>query len=61
MPIYEYECKKCKHVKEIVMRIVDEPPRTMVCPKCKGEMKKIISQTSFILKGRGWADDGYSS
>lgn len=59
MPVYEYECRECKKVFEVQQRISDDP--LTQCPECEGEVKKIISMTSFQLKGGGWYADGYSS
>ncbi|MCH7869272.1 MAG: zinc ribbon domain-containing protein [Myxococcales bacterium] len=60
MPIYEYQCKKCDHEFEREQRITADPIKT--CPKCKARrVKKLISQTSFVLKGGGWYNDLYSS
>jgi putative FmdB family regulatory protein len=60
MPIYEYLCEKCKHEFEAEQRITDAPIRT--CPKCRArKVKRLISQTSFVLKGGGWYSDLYSS
>ena len=57
MPIYEYECQACKNVIEKWQSLSDQPLNT--CPTCAGTMKKIISQSSFQLKGGGWYADGY--
>jgi putative FmdB family regulatory protein len=51
MPIYEYECRKCGPF-EVTQRIVDKPLAR--CPTCKGKVRKLISNTSFQLKGTGW-------
>ena len=60
MPVYEYACEKCKHEFEAEQRISDEPIRT--CPKCRArKVKRLISRTSFVLKGSGWYSDLYSS
>ena len=60
MPIYEYLCEKCSHEFEREQRITDNPVKT--CPKCRSRrVKKLISQTSFVLKGGGWYSDLYSS
>ena len=60
MPIYEYECAKCEAQFEVEQRITADPIKT--CPKCKArKVKKLISQTSFVLKGGGWYNDLYSS
>lgn len=58
MPIYEYECQKCNHAFSIQQRMSDQQKRK--CPKCeKRSLKKLISPSSFILKGKGWFKDGY--
>lgn len=60
MPIYEYVCEKCNHEFEREQRITDEPVKT--CPSCRSrKVKKLISRTSFVLKGGGWYADAYSS
>ena len=59
MPIYEYQCISCKRHHEIMQRYDDAP--LTACPDCGGEMKKLISNTSFILKGRGWYKTDYAS
>lgn len=58
MPIYEYECQSCQQIIEARQSLADPPLTT--CPGCQGELCKIISQTSFQLKGGGWYADGYS-
>ncbi len=59
MPVYEYECQECDKIFEVQQRITDDPLEA--CPNCQGEVKKIISMTSFQLKGGGWYADGYGS
>ena len=60
MPVYEYACEKCKHEFEVEQRISDDPVRT--CPKCRArKVKRLISRTSFVLKGSGWYSDLYAS
>ncbi len=58
MPIYEYECQKCRQVTEAMQRFSDSPLTT--CPACSGEMKKLISHSSFHLKGSGWYVTDYA-
>ena len=67
MPIYEYECQKCGERIEVMQRISEDPLKKCPTETCKdkkkvcgGELKKLISSTSFSLKGGGWAKDGYS-
>ena len=59
MPVYEYECSACEHRFEEWQKMSDPPVRT--CPKCKKKkVEKLISQTSFKLKGGGWYSDLYA-
>ena len=57
MPIYEYECQKCGTF-EATQRITEKP--LSKCPTCKGKVKKLISNTSFQLKGTGWYITDYA-
>lgn len=57
MPIYEYQCVKCGNF-EITQRITEKP--IAKCPTCKGKVKKLISNTSFQLKGTGWYITDYA-
>jgi putative FmdB family regulatory protein len=60
MPIYEYACGACGHRFEEWQKMSDKPVR--VCPKCKAKkVEKLISATTFTLKGGGWYSDLYSS
>lgn len=59
MPFYEYECTKCNHHTEVLQKISDPP--ISKCEKCRGKMKKIISQSTFHLKGSGWYVTDYAS
>lgn len=53
MPIYEYQCQFCSHHFEQLQKTTDDPLK--ICPEChKHKLKKIISNTSFQLKGTGW-------
>jgi putative FmdB family regulatory protein len=59
MPIYEYQCSKCGHQTEVWQKITD-PPVTK-CEMCNGRMRKLISQSTFHLKGTGWYVTDYAS
>ncbi len=60
MPIYEYACEKCGSEFELERRITDAPVK--ICPSCKSrKIKRLISRTSFVLKGGGWYSDLYAS
>lgn len=57
MPIYEYKCEKCGTF-EVTQRITEKP--LVKCPSCRGKVKKLISNTSFQLKGTGWYITDYA-
>lgn len=57
MPIYEYECHKCGPFERL--QGINDSPLTR-CPSCRSKVTKLISSTSFQLKGDGWYADGYS-
>lgn len=60
MPNYEWECQKCHQVLELFQSISDKNVPLCCNDECGGiEMVRIISKTSFQLKGSGWAKDGY--
>ena len=59
MPIYEFECTKCGNQTEVWQKFSDKP--LTKCEKCKGKMKKLISQSTFHLKGSGWYVTDYAS
>ena len=59
MPVYEYECTKCGHHMEVWQKISDAPLEC--CDVCNGKIKKLISQSSFHLKGTGWYVTDYAS
>ena len=58
MPIYEYKCKECDHEFEVMQKMSDDP--ISKCEKCAGPVDKLISQTSFTLKGTGWYQTDYA-
>ncbi|MDI6744582.1 MAG: zinc ribbon domain-containing protein [Thermodesulfovibrionales bacterium] len=58
MPIYEYECLDCGGTHEALQKFSEKPLST--CPRCSGTLKKLISNTSFILKGTGWYKTDYA-
>jgi putative FmdB family regulatory protein len=57
LPIYEYQCTNCGRTVEEMQRITDEPLQK--CPFCKGKLRRLISLTSFQLKGTGWYATDY--
>ena len=52
VPIYEYQCSKCGEIFEAFQKITDDP--LTECKFCRGKVEKLISHSSFQLKGSGW-------
>ena len=58
MPIYEYECRKCKAHTEAFQKVTDKP--LTKCPKCGGRLEKRISAPAIQFKGSGWYVTDYA-
>ncbi len=58
MPIYEYQCTKCGEVFEAFQKINEKP--LSQCKFCKGPVERLISHSSFQLKGSGWYMTDYA-
>lgn len=52
MPTYEYQCRTCGYQFEQMQRFSD-PPLTE-CPKCGGEVRRVLFPAGVIFKGSGW-------
>ncbi len=52
MPLYEYQCKKCKHKFEKIQKFSDRPIKK--CPECGGPVDKIQHAPNVQFKGSGW-------
>jgi len=58
MPLYEYECEKCSHRFERIMKFSDPPLE--VCPSCGGTVRKLLSSPAIQFKGTGWYITDYA-
>jgi putative FmdB family regulatory protein len=58
MPIYEYKCRKCGRQYEAFQGINE--PELKSCKFCKGNVHKMVSLSSFSLKGSGWYTTDYA-
>jgi len=59
MPIYEYICNDCGKTFEVIQKFSDKPLKK--CVHCSsGKVEKLISQSSFVLKGSGWYATDYA-
>ena len=52
MPLYEYQCTKCRKTTEVLQKAKDKPLEK--CPKCGGSVVKLISSPAIQFKGPGW-------
>ena len=59
MPIYEYECMQCGTIEEAFQKFSDKP--LAKCRHCSGKLHKLISQSTFHLKGNGWYVTDYAN
>jgi putative FmdB family regulatory protein len=58
MPLYEYQCDACAHRFEVIQKFSDAP--VDVCPKCGGQVKKLLSSPAIQFKGTGWYITDYA-
>lgn len=59
MPIYEYTCDACGAMRELILKPGETARPT--CSACRKRMRRVISPTSFVLKGSGWYVTDYPS
>lgn len=58
MPLYEYECRKCKHRFEKIKKFSDPPEKK--CPECGGPVEQVLSAPAVQFKGTGWYVTDYA-
>jgi putative FmdB family regulatory protein len=58
MPLYEYECKKCHHRFERIVKYSDRPMKK--CPDCGGLVEQTITAPAVQFKGSGWYVTDYA-
>jgi putative FmdB family regulatory protein len=60
MPIYEYKCTECQHRLEKLQKMSEDPLKD--CPECgQSALTKLVSASSFKLKGTGWYETDFKS
>ncbi len=60
MPIYEFICKDCNYVEDLIRKISE--PTTILCPKCNcPNFVKQVSAPNFKLKGSGWYETDFKN
>jgi putative FmdB family regulatory protein len=58
VPLYEYQCKKCKHRFEKIQKFSDRPLKK--CPECGGPLEQLLSAPAVQFKGSGWYVTDYA-
>jgi putative FmdB family regulatory protein len=58
MPIYEYKCKGCGEILEVIQKFSDAP--LTIHESCGGEMERLLSPSAFQFKGTGWYVTDYA-
>jgi putative FmdB family regulatory protein len=58
MPLYEYQCTKCKHRFERIRKFSDRP--ITKCPECGSKVEQLISAAAVQFKGSGWYVTDYA-
>lgn len=61
MPIYEYACNACGKLNEVIQKVGATAPASCDGCQAQGQLSKVVSRSSFHLKGGGWYSDLYSS
>ena len=60
MPTYVYRCQQCNNHLEVIQKFSDAPLK--VCPKCQGQLRRVIHASGIVFKGSGWyVNDSRSS
>lgn len=58
MPIYEFECQKCRETFEVMQKMSDPPPSKHSCGSRR--VKRVLSASAFVFKGEGWYVTDYA-
>jgi putative FmdB family regulatory protein len=65
VPTYDYQCRSCGTVTEVIHAMVEDGPA--VCEICGGQLRRVLYPTGIIFKGSGFystdsrADSGSST
>ncbi|HJP70835.1 MAG TPA: FmdB family zinc ribbon protein [Candidatus Limnocylindria bacterium] len=52
MPTYDYQCRSCGSVTEVIHSMLEDGPS--VCERCGGELRRVLYPTGIIFKGSGF-------
>ena len=52
MPTYDYQCRSCGSVTEVIHSMLEDGPTT--CEQCGGALRRMVFPTGIIFKGSGF-------
>ncbi len=58
MPLYEYQCVKCKRRTEKIESVAG--PHLRKCPHCGGKVEQTLTAPAIQFKGTGWYVTDYA-
>lgn len=58
MPLYEYECLKCRRHTERIEKL--SGPHIKKCPHCGGKLERVQAAPAIQFKGSGWYVTDYA-
>ena len=58
MPLYEYQCTKCKRRTEKIESV--SGPHLKKCPHCGGKVERTLTAPAIQFKGAGWYVTDYA-
>ena len=58
MPLYEYQCTKCKRRTEKIESVAG--PHLKKCPHCGGKVERLLAAPAIQFRGSGWYVTDYA-
>lgn len=52
MPTYDYQCRSCGVITEVVHSMLEDGPSA--CERCGGELRRVFHPTGIIFRGGGF-------
>jgi putative FmdB family regulatory protein len=52
VPTYDYQCRECGHVIEIIHSILEDGPEA--CERCRGPVMRVLHPSGVIFRGSGF-------
>jgi putative FmdB family regulatory protein len=52
VPTYDYQCRSCGSVTEVIHSMLEDGPT--VCERCGGDLRRVLYPTGIIFKGSGF-------